>query len=110
MRLRSHPYQAPTSQPHGAPALVRLSCRLINRRRKIARQLNKGESIHSLRRQLHYAREGKITRRQPAQQNEQAWCLTVVTNAVICWQARSDVVMAWARCPVLGPTGRSARG
>lgn len=33
---------------------------------KIARQLNKGESIHALRRQLHYAREGKITRRQAA--------------------------------------------
>ncbi|MGW0828514.1 Tn3 family transposase [Streptomyces sp. NPDC002845] len=54
-------------------------------RRKIARQLNKGESIHALRRQLHYAREGKVTRRQPAQQNEQAWCLTIATNAVICW-------------------------
>lgn len=54
-------------------------------RRKIARQLNKGESLHSLRRQLHYAREGKVTRRQPEQQNEQAWCLTVVTNAVVCW-------------------------
>ncbi|WP_107468032.1 Tn3 family transposase [Streptomyces sp. MA5143a] len=54
-------------------------------RRKIARQLNKGESLHSLRRQLHYAREGKVTRRQPEQQNEQAWCLTVVTNTVVCW-------------------------
>nr|WP_260423281.1 transposase [Streptomyces spectabilis] len=54
-------------------------------RRKIARQLNKGESLHALRRQLHYAREGKGTRRQPEQQNEQAWCLTVVTNAVVCW-------------------------
>ncbi len=54
-------------------------------RRKIARQLNKGESLHALRRQLHYAREGKVTRRQPEQQNEQAWCLTVVTNAVVCW-------------------------
>ncbi|MFD7004096.1 Tn3 family transposase [Streptomyces mirabilis] len=54
-------------------------------RRKIARQLNKGESLHSLRRQLHYAREGKVTRRQPEQQNEQAWGLTVVTNAVVCW-------------------------
>ncbi|MGW3622491.1 Tn3 family transposase [Streptomyces sp. NPDC000880] len=53
-------------------------------RRKIARQLNRGEFIHSLRRQLHYAREGKITP-PPEQQNEQAWCLTVVTNAVICW-------------------------
>ncbi|MFD5648226.1 Tn3 family transposase [Streptomyces sp. NPDC127039] len=54
-------------------------------RRKIARQLNKGESLHALRRQLHYAREGRITRRRPEQQNEQAWCLTVVTNAVVCW-------------------------
>ncbi|MFE2283789.1 Tn3 family transposase [Streptomyces sp. NPDC059443] len=54
-------------------------------RRKIARQLNKGEALHALRRQLHYAREGKITRRQPEQQNEHAWCLTVVTNAVVCW-------------------------
>lgn len=27
-------------------------------RRKIARQLNKGESIHSLRRRRHHAREG----------------------------------------------------
>ncbi|WAX79575.1 Tn3 family transposase [Streptomyces sp. KMM 9044] len=54
-------------------------------RRKIARQLNKGESIHALRRRLHYAREGKVTRRRPEQQNEQAWCLTVATNTVICW-------------------------
>ncbi|MER8073393.1 Tn3 family transposase [Streptomyces sp. NPDC094034] len=53
-------------------------------RPKIARQLNKGESIHSLRRQLRYAREGKVTRRQPEQQNERAWCLTVATNAVVC--------------------------
>ncbi|KPC75322.1 hypothetical protein ADL35_25195, partial [Streptomyces sp. NRRL WC-3753] len=27
----------------------------------------------------------KVARRQPEQQNEQAWCLTVVTNAVVCW-------------------------
>ncbi|WSZ03868.1 transposase [Streptomyces sp. NBC_00872] len=32
-------------------------------RRKVARQLNKGESLHALCRQLHYAREGKVTRR-----------------------------------------------
>lgn len=54
-------------------------------RRKVAWQLNKGESLHALRRQLHYAREGKVTRRQPEQQNEQAWCLIAVTNAVVCW-------------------------
>ncbi|MCH0543403.1 Tn3 family transposase [Streptomyces sp. MUM 203J] len=40
--------------------------------RKIAQRLDKGGSLHSLRRQLHSACEGKITRRQPEQQNEQA--------------------------------------
>ncbi|MFF7730882.1 Tn3 family transposase [Streptomyces sp. NPDC008001] len=54
-------------------------------RHQIARQLNKGESLHSLRRQLLYAREGKVTRSRPEQQSEQAWCLTVTTTAVICW-------------------------
>jgi TnpA family transposase len=66
-------------------------------RRKIARQLNKGESLHSLRRQLHYAREGKVTRRQPEQQNEQAWCLTVVTNAVVCGTP-STWAWPWVNC------------
>ncbi|MFF9040583.1 Tn3 family transposase [Streptomyces sp. NPDC014892] len=41
--------------------------------------------MHSLRRQLHSPREGKVTRCRPEQQNAQAWCLTVVTNAVACW-------------------------
>ncbi|ADI11642.1 putative transposase [Streptomyces bingchenggensis BCW-1] len=49
----------------------------VGYRRRIAWQLNKGESLHSLRRQLHYAREGKVARRQPEQQTEQAWCLTL---------------------------------
>ncbi|MFD7893673.1 Tn3 family transposase [Streptomyces sp. NPDC059743] len=29
--------------------------------------------------------KSKVTRRRPEQQKEQAWCLTVVTNAVVCW-------------------------
>jgi Tn3 transposase DDE domain len=33
-------------------------------RRKISRQLNKGESLHALRRDLHYAQQGTITRPQ----------------------------------------------
>jgi TnpA family transposase len=51
-------------------------------RRKISRQLNKGESLHALRRDLHYAQQGTITRAHLA---EQAWCLTVLTNAVVAW-------------------------
>lgn len=54
-------------------------------RRRIARQLNKGESIHALRRGLYYAHEGAVRRRHLEQQTEQAWCLTLVTNAIICW-------------------------
>jgi TnpA family transposase len=52
-------------------------------RRKIARQLNKGESLHALRRDLRYAQQGTINAPHQADQNEQAWCLTVLTNAVI---------------------------
>jgi len=54
-------------------------------RRKIARQLNKGESLHALRRDLLYAHEGAIGRHRLEQQTEQAWCLTLVTNAVVTW-------------------------
>ena len=48
-------------------------------------RLNKGESLHTLRRDRHYANQGSIRRRQLEQQTEQAWCLTVLTNAVITW-------------------------
>jgi len=54
-------------------------------RRKISRQLNKGESLHALRRDLLYAHEGMIRARQLEDQTEQAWCLTLATNAVIAW-------------------------
>lgn len=54
-------------------------------RRRISRQLNKGESIHALRRALHYAHQGAVRRRHLEQQTEQAWCLTLVTNAVVTW-------------------------
>ncbi|MEU8205629.1 Tn3 family transposase [Streptosporangium sp. NPDC049046] len=54
-------------------------------RRKITRQLNKGESLHALRRDLHYAQQGTIVRPHFSDQTEQAWCLTVLTNAVITW-------------------------
>ncbi|WP_372500154.1 Tn3 family transposase [Sphaerisporangium perillae] len=37
-------------------------------RRKISRQLNKGESLHALRRDLHYAQQGTITRPHLEQQ------------------------------------------
>ncbi|WSG61149.1 transposase [Nocardia sp. NBC_01730] len=54
-------------------------------RRKISRQLNKGESLPALRRDLLYAHEGMIRVRHLEAQTEQAWCLTLATNAVIAW-------------------------
>ncbi|MFI9597766.1 Tn3 family transposase [Nonomuraea sp. NPDC052265] len=54
-------------------------------RRKISRQLNKGESLHALRRDLHYAQQGTLVRPHFQDQTEQAWCLTLLTNAVITW-------------------------
>ncbi len=46
---------------------------------------NKGESLHALCRDLHYAQQGAIGKPLLADQTEQAWCLTVLTNAVITW-------------------------
>src|ERR1039457_5996265 len=54
-------------------------------RRRITRQLNKGESRHALRRDLHYAQQGTITKPHLTEQTEQAWCLTVLTNALVTW-------------------------
>ncbi|OLT40035.1 hypothetical protein BJF85_06850 [Saccharomonospora sp. CUA-673] len=55
-------------------------------RRRITRQLNKGESLHSLRRDLFFAHdEGTVRRRHQEQQTEQALCLSLVTNAIITW-------------------------
>ncbi len=56
-------------------------------RRRIGRQLNKGENLHSLRRALAYAHEGALRRRHHEQQTEQMWCLTLATNAIVCWMA-----------------------
>jgi hypothetical protein len=54
-------------------------------RRRIARQLNKGESVHALKRDLLYAHEGMIRAWHLEGQTELAWCLTLATNAVIAW-------------------------
>lgn len=56
-------------------------------RRRVARQLNKGENLHSLRRELAHAGEGAIRHRDNEAQTEQMWCLTLVTNAIVTWSA-----------------------
>jgi TnpA family transposase len=54
-------------------------------RRRIGRQLNKGENLHALKRSLAYANEGALRRRHHEQQTEQMWCLTIAANAVVTW-------------------------
>jgi Tn3 transposase DDE domain len=49
------------------------------------RQLNKGESLHSLRRFLFFANEGKIRQSRDEAQVNQVGCLNFVTNAVVLW-------------------------
>ncbi len=56
--------------------------------RRVSTQLNKGESIHDLRRFLFFANEGKIKKSQLEDQANQASALTLVTNAVIIWNTR----------------------
>ena len=54
-------------------------------RRRIHRQLNKGESLHALRRRLFFANLGQLMRRRSDEQDVQAQCLTLLTNAIIAW-------------------------
>ena len=54
-------------------------------RRRVRRQLNKGESLHALRRNLFFAHQGYVRRRHLDEQIDQALCLTLVTNACVLW-------------------------
>ena len=54
-------------------------------RRRVRRQLNKGESLHALRRELFFAHQGYVRRRHLDDQVDQALCLTLVTNAAVLW-------------------------
>jgi len=54
-------------------------------RRRVLIQLNKGESLHALRKDLFFANSGEIRRRNTGDQDLQGECLTLLTNAVVCW-------------------------
>ena len=73
-------------------------------RRRINTQLNKGESLHSLREFLFFANRGKIRRKQEEEQVHQAMCLNLLTNCVITW---NTVYMAAAIDQLRGKATRS---
>ena len=54
-------------------------------RRRVSRQLNKGEAIQSLREHLFYANQGKVKGKSDEQLLHQVECLNLVTNIVIIW-------------------------
>lgn len=54
-------------------------------RRRISSQLNKGESLHSLRRFILFARLGELRHRHQEELANQSSCLTLVTNAIVAW-------------------------
>lgn len=56
--------------------------------RRVNTQLNKGESLHKLRRFLAFANEGNIRKSQIKDQINQASSLTLLTNAIIVWNTR----------------------
>lgn len=53
--------------------------------KKITVQLNKGEALHALRRNIFVANQGKIRKRIHEDQLNQAACLNLVVNAVVIW-------------------------
>src|SRR6266567_4741681 len=53
-------------------------------RRRVMRQLNKGEALHDLRAYL-IANKGQLRRKRGDELVNQASCLNLVTNAVILW-------------------------
>jgi TnpA family transposase len=71
-------------------------------RRRINRQLNKGESLHSLRRYLFVANEAHIRKRHYETQLNQAGCLNLMTNAVVVW----NTVYMWEAIEQLRREGR----
>ena len=53
--------------------------------RRVRRQLNKGESLHALRRDLFFAHQRHARRGHVDDQGDQVLCLTLVTNAAVLW-------------------------
>jgi TnpA family transposase len=68
-------------------------------RRRVMRQLNKGEAVHDLRAYLRIAHKGHLRRKRGDELVNQASCLNLVTNAVILW---NTVYMAEAVAQLKG--------
>ncbi len=75
-------------------------------RRRIGRQLNRGESVNDLRRHLWVAQRGQVHHRHHDDQTTQAHCHTLLTNACILWTTLylQDAVAAHEAAGIPVPT------
>ena len=93
-KLKSYPQQnilAKALQEMGRVEKTLFILRYISSksyRKRIRKQLNKGEAIHDLRKFLRFVDNGVIKKVLPEEQNNQASCLTLLTNLVIVWNTR----------------------
>jgi hypothetical protein len=56
-------------------------------RKRVGRQLNKGESLNGLRETVHFAHLGQIRHRHLIDQTAQALCITLVVNCITAYNA-----------------------
>lgn len=56
-------------------------------RKRVGRQLNKGESLNGLREMVHFAHLGHIRHRQLIDRTAQALCITLVVNCIAAYNA-----------------------
>jgi len=68
-----------------APSIYAATSPTKNSAGEYGGRLNKGESLHALRRDLFFAHQGHVRRRHLNDQVDQALCLTLVTNAAVLW-------------------------
>jgi len=90
-KLQSYPQQnelTRTLQEYGRLVRTLHILRWYNdedQRRRIQRQLNKGEALHSLRAAISVANRGILRKKDAEGLTQQAGCLNLVTNAVVIW-------------------------
>ena len=57
----------------------------LDLKRRVGRQLNKGEELGALKDFLFFADDGNVRKRPPEEQTDQALCLSLLVDAVILW-------------------------
>ena len=92
-KLQAFPRQnalARALQGYGRLAKTLFILRYLQRpdmRKRVGRQLNKGESLNGLRETVHFAHLGHIRHRQLIDQTAQALCITLVVNCIAAYNA-----------------------